>query len=146
MKAAGCPLCDGPGGALVFQGPEFRVIRADEPGFPAFYRLVWNSHVAEFSDLAAAERQRCMEAVACIEQLLRERLRPAKVNLASLGNVVPHLHWHAIARFEWDSHFPDAVWAAPRRLAPPAQIARVRALLPALDAGIAQRLGGAPAA
>jgi len=38
--------------------------------FPAFYRLIWNAHVAEFSDLAAAERHACMDAVAEIEQVL----------------------------------------------------------------------------
>ena len=41
MKVPGCPLCDGPGGVVVFEGPKFRLIRAEEAGFPAFYRLVW---------------------------------------------------------------------------------------------------------
>ncbi|MCM2253467.1 MAG: HIT domain-containing protein, partial [Ramlibacter sp.] len=98
-QAADCPLCREPGGVLVFQGPKFRVIRAEEAGFPAFYRLVWSKHVAEFSELAAADRRLCMDAVAQVEQALRAHLRPAKVNLAALGNVVPHLHWHIVARF-----------------------------------------------
>jgi diadenosine tetraphosphate (Ap4A) HIT family hydrolase len=127
---------------LVFEGPEFRVIRAAEPGLPAFYRLVWTRHVVEMSDLAAAERQRCMEAVVQMEELLRKHLQPAKVNLASLGNAVPHLHWHVVARFAWDSHFPDAVWAPARRVSPPAEIDRLHGLLPALDQAIAGRLGG----
>jgi diadenosine tetraphosphate (Ap4A) HIT family hydrolase len=42
-------------------------------------------------------------------------VRPDKVNLASLGNQTPHLHWHVVARFADDSRFPDAVWAPPRR-------------------------------
>jgi diadenosine tetraphosphate (Ap4A) HIT family hydrolase len=143
MKVVGCALCEGPGGAVVFQAPAFRVIRAAEPGFPAFYRLVWMRHVAEFSELEAAERQHCMESVARIEELVRRHLQPAKINLASLGNAVPHLHWHVIARFQWDSHFPDAVWAPARRLPPPAEIERVQSLLPALDAAIAAQLGSA---
>ena len=63
---AGCPLCEGPGGTLVFQGRKFRVIRADEAGFPAFYRLVWTDHVAEFSQLDAQDqigRASCRERV-----------------------------------------------------------------------------------
>ncbi|RYF74200.1 MAG: HIT family protein, partial [Comamonadaceae bacterium] len=101
-----CPLCDTLGGRLVYQGRVFRVIHANEAGFPAFYRVVWQSHVAEFSDLPPTERPLCMEAVTAVERALRATLAPAKINLAALGNMVPHLHWHVIARFEGDSHFP----------------------------------------
>lgn len=114
MKLAACPLCDALGGVLVFQAEKFRIVRAEEVGFPAFYRLVWTDHVVEFSDLAAADRVLCMQAVAAVELAMREVLHPTKVNLAALGNVVAHLHWHIIARFDWDSHFPAPVWATPR--------------------------------
>ena len=87
-----CVLCDSDGGQLVWRGDKLRVIRADEAGFPAFYRVIWNTHVAEYSDLSAAERAHCMQAVALVEQTLREQLQPTKINLAALGNVVPHLH------------------------------------------------------
>ena len=140
MRAAGCPLCEGPGGALVFAGPKFRVIRADEAGFPAFYRLVWSEHAAEFSDLAPEDRQLCMEAVAKVELALRRHLAPAKVNLAALGNVVPHLHWHIVARFDWDSHFPSPVWAQAQREAPAAAIAAIVAARAGLEHDLAQRL------
>lgn len=110
-----CPLCDADGGLLIFKNDQFRVIQAVEVGFPAFYRVVWNAHVAEFSDLSPDERNVCMNAVVLIEKTLREQLQPTKINLAALGNAVPHLHWHVIARFDWDSHFPASVWAAPQR-------------------------------
>jgi diadenosine tetraphosphate (Ap4A) HIT family hydrolase len=135
-KQPGCVFCDGIGGALVFDAPKFRVIRATEAGFPAFYRLVWTDHAAEFSDLPAADRHICMDAVTRVEQLLRRHLKPTKVNLASLGNLVPHLHWHIIARFEWDSHFPGPVWAEAQRGAPPEALARVESLLPALESAM----------
>jgi len=144
MKTPGCPLCDGPGGVLVFQGPLFRLIRADEPGFPAFYRLVWNDHVAEFTDLPHEERRLCMDAVAHVEEGLRAHLGPVKVNLATLGNAVPHLHWHVIARFAWDTHFPGSVWAQPQREAPADAIAAIEALRPALEKDLAGRLAAAP--
>ncbi|CAN5541439.1 hypothetical protein BH10PSE16_BH10PSE16_05450 [soil metagenome] len=115
MHEHACPLCEADGGLLVFRNHDLRIIQADEAGFPAFYRVVWNRHVAEFSDLSATERQTCMHAVARVEQVLRSELLPAKINLAALGNMVPHLHWHVIARFEWDSHFPAPVWSAPQR-------------------------------
>lgn len=130
---ADCPLCREDGGLLLLRRPQWRVLRVtDTPAFPAFYRLVWNAHVAEFSDLPPAERLVCMEAVAAIERLLREQLRPSKINLASLGNVVPHLHWHVIARFADDSHFPNPIWGEARR-----PVALPPGLdLPALDAAV----------
>lgn len=132
-RQAGCPLCDAAGGRLVFQGPRWRLIHAAEPGFPAFYRLVWDDHVREFSELARADRIACMEALATVEQALLRHLRPAKVNLAALGNAVPHLHWHVIARFDGDSHFPGAVWAQPLREADPALLQELAGRLPALE-------------
>ena len=113
--AAVCPLCATEGGTLVWRGAHLRVIRADEAGFPAFYRVVWNTHVAEFSDLDAPSRQHCMDVVAVVEQALRDVLQPTKINLAALGNMVPHLHWHVIARFDWDGHFPVPVWGESQR-------------------------------
>ncbi len=131
--AAPCPLCDGDGAALIWRGEKLRVIRADEPGFPAFYRVVWNAHVAEFSDLSTLERAHCMEVVVQVEQALRAHLQPTKINLATLGNMVAHLHWHVIARFDWDSHFPAPVWAAAVRERALGKEDAVRALLPAVE-------------
>jgi diadenosine tetraphosphate (Ap4A) HIT family hydrolase len=115
MTLAGCPLCETDGGLLVFKNEQLRVIQAVEAGFPAFYRVVWNAHVAEFSSLSLEERNACMNAVVAVEQVLREQLKPTKINLAALGNAVPHLHWHVIARFDWDTHFPDSVWSVLQR-------------------------------
>ncbi len=136
----GCPLCDGPGGRVVFEGARLRVIHADEPGFPAFYRVVWRAHVAEFSDLSAADRVLCMEAVALVEQCLRDHLAPTKVNLAALGNMVAHLHWHVIARFADDTHFPGSVWAPAQRASDAAREADLAARLPALEAAMMAQL------
>ena len=140
MSAAACPLCATDGGALVWRGAHLRVIRADEVGFPAFYRVVWNTHVAEFSDLDAASRQHCMDVVTVVEQALRDHLQPTKINLAALGNMVPHLHWHVIARFVWDSHFPAPVWAAAVRERPMAEEVFVPSRLPGLEAQLCTRL------
>lgn len=138
-KAAGCPLCETDGGVSIWAGPRFRLIRAEEAGFPAFYRVVWTDHVAEFSDLSATDRALCMEAVALVERVLRSELRPDKINLAALGNMVPHLHWHVVARFEDDSHFPAPIWAAPLRERDAAHEAALARRLPAVDAAMAAR-------
>jgi diadenosine tetraphosphate (Ap4A) HIT family hydrolase len=132
----GCVLCEGAGGRPVFEAPEFRVIHAEESGFPGFYRVIWRAHVAEFSDLSAADRTLCMEAVAIVEKCLRDHLAPTKINLAALGNMVAHLHWHVIARYEGDSHFPAPVWAAAQRDRDTGREAAVRERLPAAEAAM----------
>ena len=136
-----CPLCVQDGGTLVWRGEQLRVIRAEEAGFPAFYRVVFNSHVAEFSDLNAADRAHCMEVAVQVEQALRTHLQPTKINLASLGNIVAHLHWHVIARFDWDSHFPAPVWAPAQRERVESREAALRELLPAMEAHLREWLG-----
>ena len=135
-----CPLCAQDGGELVWRGEKLRVIRATEAGFPAFYRVVWNAHVAEFSDLSAADRVHCMDVVAQVEQALRQHVQPTKINLAALGNMVPHLHWHVIARFQWDSHFPAPVWASAARERVAVQESAVQARLPAMEAQLCTQL------
>ena len=138
--AAHCVLCQEVGGLPVWQGAQMRVIRAQEEGFPAFYRVVWTAHVAELSDLSVADRNRCMTVVAEVERVLRDQLQPTKINLAALGNMVPHLHWHVIARYDWDSHFPGAVWANPVRARALEREAQLQAQLAACDAAMAQAL------
>lgn len=116
MKQENCILCSTTGGELIAQTPQFRVIRAtDQPLFPLTYRLIWQAHVQEFSDLNKDQRYLCCDAMAWLEAAMRRFLKPDKMNLATLGNVVPHLHWHVIARYEWDSTFPAPVWGAVAR-------------------------------
>lgn len=141
MNPNDCPLCRDDGGLLIARTPQWRVVRVtDDANFPAFYRLIWNAHVAEFSDLDAAARGECMERVCAIEQCLREALAPTKINVASLGNVVPHLHWHVVARFGWDSHFPNPIWGQAKREVDGGAVARLAVDLASLDAWVAQRL------
>jgi len=93
------------------------VVRPAVEGYPGFLRVIVNRHVKEMTDLQ--ERARLMQVVFACEEVLRKLYRPEKVNLASLGNVMPHVHWHVIARFVDDAHFPDAIWAPARRSATP---------------------------
>ncbi len=92
-----------------------RVVAADDPDYPGFCRVILHRHAREMTDLALDERQRLMRVVFEVESVLRDVLAPDKVNLASLGNMVPHLHWHVIPRFRNDRHFPAPIWAAPAR-------------------------------
>ena len=62
-----------------------------------------------------------------------------QVNVASLGNVVPHLHWHVIPRYADDAHFPAPVWAQAVREAPADVLAQRRALVPQLKQAIERK-------
>lgn len=110
-----CPLCESSGAEIVWEDGLCRVIRvggADGEAFPGYCRVVWRNHIAEMTDLDAGSRRHLMNVVFAVEMALRTLLSPDKINLASLGNMVPHLHWHVIPRWRDDSHFPAAIWAA----------------------------------
>lgn len=114
MNAIGCELCDGDGGELILRREKWRVVRVpgdDGVAYPGFCRVVWNDHVKELTDLNDADRKIFMEAVFTLETALRQALQPEKMNVASLGNLTPHLHWHVIPRFRDDPAFPKPVWA-----------------------------------
>jgi diadenosine tetraphosphate (Ap4A) HIT family hydrolase len=128
-----CPLCDAPGGNLLWQDGFCRVVLADEPDYPGFLRVILKAHIKEMTDLTAADQQSLIRVVFAAEAVLREVMQPDKINLATLGNVVPHLHWHVIPRFADDPHFPNPVWGAKLRstphATPPDLEARLRAAL-----------------
>jgi diadenosine tetraphosphate (Ap4A) HIT family hydrolase len=110
-----CEFCESPGGAVLWQNDLCRVVRADEPDYPGFVRVILKRHAREMTDLEPAERDGLMAVVYAVEAAVRETMRPDKVNLASLGNMTPHVHWHVIPRYADDRHFPAPVWATPQR-------------------------------
>ncbi|SMF98325.1 HIT family protein [Burkholderia singularis] len=111
-----CIFCREDGGELLWKDDAVRVVLAtNETDYPGFCRVIWQAHVAEFSDLSDAERTHLMRIVYAVERAVRRVMQPTKVNLASLGNQVPHLHWHVIPRFSNDAHFPQPIWAPRQR-------------------------------
>ena len=110
-KITGCELCEQVGGELIWQNDLLRVVLVDDKNFAGFTRVIWQEHISEMTDLEPAQRSLLMKTVCLVEQIQREVLKPTKVNLASLGNMTPHLHWHVIPRFERDANFPNPVWA-----------------------------------
>jgi diadenosine tetraphosphate (Ap4A) HIT family hydrolase len=113
-----CELCDSPGGEVVWADNLCRVVRVGGPegeAFPGFCRVIWRDHVAEMTDLEPSARRHLLLVVWAVESALRRLAAPDKINLASLGNLVPHVHWHVIPRWRDDSRFPAPVWAAPAR-------------------------------
>jgi diadenosine tetraphosphate (Ap4A) HIT family hydrolase len=139
-----CDLCTllaaPPAGAVIWQDEALTVVAVDEPGYPGFTRVVWNAHVKEMTDLVPADRDRVMRAVWAVEAAQRDVLAPHKVNVASFGNMTPHVHWHVIPRYADDAHFPNPTWGARQRDPAGAALAVRTALLAELHAAIRARL------
>jgi diadenosine tetraphosphate (Ap4A) HIT family hydrolase len=135
---AACELCEGSGGEELYRDHQLRVVLVDDAQYPGFCRVIWQTHVKEMTDLAPTERSAMMQMVMKVETALREVMNPDKINLASLGNMTPHLHWHVIPRFNDDAHFPSPVWAASHRQPDAGALAARLAALPALHAALAR--------
>ena len=135
-----CDLCAADGGVVVLRNALLRVVLVDDADHPGFCRVIVNAHVREMTDLEPGQIARVMGAVFAVEDALRAVLAPAKINLASFGNMTPHLHWHVIPRFADDAHFPQPVWGTRQRESDAAALAQRRARLPELMREIAQRL------
>jgi diadenosine tetraphosphate (Ap4A) HIT family hydrolase len=140
-----CPLCLDDGGELVLRTDLLRVVLVDEPDYPGYCRVILNAHAREMTDLAPAQIARLMGVVFAVEDAQRDVLNPLKINLASFGNMTPHLHWHVIPRWADDAHFPQPVWGSRQRESDPLELTVRRALLPRLADEIRSRVPAAPA-
>jgi diadenosine tetraphosphate (Ap4A) HIT family hydrolase len=67
------------------------------------------------TDLDPGQQQYLMSVVFAVEAVLRQLVSPDKINLASFGNMVPHLHWHVIPRWQDDRNFPEPIWGSLQR-------------------------------
>lgn len=121
-----CPLCNPVDERVIWRGNLIRVIDASDDDLPGFVRVIVKRHAAEMADLTPEESTMVRKAVHLCELCMLETMHPDKINLASLGNVVPHVHWHVIARYKDDAFFPDSIWSARRRTCPRDMIAERR--------------------
>jgi diadenosine tetraphosphate (Ap4A) HIT family hydrolase len=107
-----CVLCAEESATPIWRGDDCRVVLVNDLDLPGFCRVIWNRHVSEMSQLSHGERDLLMHLVFAVESAVRSVMRPSKINLAALGNQVPHIHWHVIPRFEDDAFFPGSVWSS----------------------------------
>ena len=133
-----CPLCEPQAETVLFQNEQLRVILVtDQVLVPTYCRVIWQKHVAEMTDLTANERHELMAMVYFVESQMRHILQPQKINLASFGTMVPHQHWHVIARFSDDAYYPDSIWSVAHHQNTPALsddwITRLQAALNAYE-------------
>lgn len=116
-----CELCAAPGGELLWEDALCRVVSIAEADYPGYCRVILNRHRREMTDLPPEEQIQLMRVVLAVETALRRLYQPDKINLASFGNMAPHVHWHVIPRWRNDRHFPNSIWGAAQRDNPPAR-------------------------
>lgn len=69
----------------------------------------------EFSETPTEVKLEIFRVLDVIEKEMLSFFKPKKINIASFGNYVPHVHWHIMARFEEDSYFPEPMWGEKQR-------------------------------
>ncbi|MFL6202861.1 MAG: HIT domain-containing protein [Thermoanaerobaculia bacterium] len=89
-----------------------RVLLMKDGRFPWLVLVPERESVREIHELAAADRAALIEEVARAGEVLARLFRPDKVNVGALGNVVPQLHIHVVARFITDPAWPGPVWGS----------------------------------
>lgn len=98
--------------APVTDWPLCRVLLLDDRTYPWLVLVPRRPAIAEIGELDPADRATLIEEIARASAVLRATLSPERINVAALGNVVPQLHVHLIARFTTDPAWPRPVWGA----------------------------------
>jgi diadenosine tetraphosphate (Ap4A) HIT family hydrolase len=92
--------------------PLCRVLMMNERTYPWLILVPRRADISEIGELEAADRALLIEEIARLSGIVRARLSPDRINVAALGNVVPQLHVHVVARFKTDPAWPRPVWGA----------------------------------
>ncbi len=81
--------------------------------FPGYSFVFTKEHVTELFHLDLTTRQAVVEEVSRVAEVLNKTFEPTKMNYELLGNMVPHMHWHLVPRFDTDPLWPKPIWAEP---------------------------------
>jgi len=82
----------------------------DDANYPWLVLVPRVANARELIDLDSGQRHALADDVDLASRLLLDAFQPFKLNVAAIGNVVPQLHVHVIARFENDPAWPAPVW------------------------------------
>ena len=85
----------------------------DNKKFPWLVMVPRVANVSEWIDLDRDQQHQLSDEIAVVSHILKALVTPDKLNIATLGNMVPQLHVHAIARYKSDAAWPDPVWGGP---------------------------------
>lgn len=87
-----------------------RLLMMNDANYPWFILVPDRDGITEIYQLTAAEQMRLMQESSLLARAMAAHFHPDKLNIAALGNVVPQLHVHHIARSRRDPAWPAPVW------------------------------------
>ena len=98
---------------IIWQNNNFYIQKHDN-ALP-WVKLFTKTKYKELTDIPFDLKMEMFGLIENIESALIEFYNPDKINIASFGNMLPHMHWHIIARFKNDPYFPKTTWEEPIR-------------------------------
>jgi len=99
--------------AIIYENPQLK-IETEESEIP-WVKLFTQHPYKEMSEVPAETRFEIYDLLDIIEKAMIAYYTPDKINIASFGNYMPHVHWHIMARFREDSYFPEPMWGRKQR-------------------------------
>lgn len=111
-----CPMCEKWVDDAEMQIAELEhcyVLLNRDQFFPGYSFVFTKEHVTELFHLDRPNRQAVVEEVNLVAEVLNKVFEPTKMNYELLGNMVPHMHWHLVPRFDKDPLWPKPIWTEP---------------------------------
>ena len=99
--------------SVIYENTHVR-IEPEESEIP-WLKIFTQHPYKEMSDVPAEIKFEIYELLDIIEKEMLAYYKPDKINIASFGNYVPHVHWHIMSRFKEDSYFPEPMWGERQR-------------------------------
>ena len=99
--------------SLLYENERIR-IETEESEIP-WLKIFTQHPYKEMSEVPSHIKQEIYSLLDSIEKEMLSYYQPKKINIASFGNYLPHVHWHIMARFEEDSYFPEPMWGEKQR-------------------------------
>lgn len=115
-----------------------RLLLMDDSQYPWFILVPDREGIREIHELPSVEQHRLLDESMALSRAICEAFKPDKLNIAALGNLVPQLHVHHVARYQDDPAWPGPVWGARPAVpyAEPARLTVIRDLKAHLDADV----------
>lgn len=87
-----------------------RVFLKNNANYPWFILVPRQDRIQEIDQLSTEQQHVLIDEISTLSQLIKQQFKPDKLNVGTLGNMVPQLHIHVIARFKHDKLWPAGVW------------------------------------
>jgi len=99
--------------SIIYENKNIK-IEVEESEIP-WLKIFTQETYKEMSEVPAEIKFEIYDLLDIIEKEMIAYYNPKKINIASFGNYMPHVHWHIMARFEEDSYFPEPMWGTKQR-------------------------------